>query len=324
VRRREFITLLSAGAAWPLAASAQQAAMPVVGFLNGGSSWEYGDAAAAFRQGLSETGYVEGRNVAIEYRWAEGHYDRLPALAADLLRRHVTVMATNTSATPAAKAATATVPIVFVTADDPIATGFVASLNRPGGNLTGVTGLNVEVGPKRLQLLHELVPAATLMAALINPTHPTAESRSSLLQEAARATGLKLHVLHAANEREFDTAFATLAELRAAALLIDSDAFFINQSEQLAALTLRHSVPAIFLYREFVAAGGLMSYGGDLADNFRLVGVYTGRILNGEKPSELPVQQETKFKLIINVKTAKALGLTIPPSLLAIADEVIE
>ena len=325
MRRREFITLIGGAAAtWPLAARAEQPALPVIGFLNGGSAWEYARAAAAFRQGLSETGYVEGHNVLVEYRWAEGHYERLPELAADLVRRQVTLIAANTQAVPAAKAATTTIPIVFATSADPVAAGFVASLNRPGGNVTGASSLSVEIGPKRLQLLHEMVPTATVMAVLINPTNPNAEAQSRAMQAAARDIGLQLHVLHATTERDFDTAFATLVQLRAGALVIGADVFLSNRSEQLAALALRHTVPAIFLYREFVAAGGLMSYGESARDSFRLSGVYAGRILKGEKPADLPVLQATKFQLIINLKTAKALGLTVPLPLLGQADEVIE
>ena len=324
MRRRAFITLLGGAAAWPLAARAQQAAMPVIGFLNGGSSWEYAQMADAFRKGLGEIGYIEGRNVWIEYRWAEGRYERLPALAADLVRRQVSVIAANTPASPIAKAATTSIPIVFLTSADPVAAGLVASLNRPGGNLTGVAVLNVEVGPKRLELLHEAVPAASVVALLINPINPNSERQSKDMQAAARSLGLQLHALHASTERDFDTAFARLVQLRAGALIIGADAFFINQSEQLAALALRHAVPAIATYREFVAAGGMMSYGGDLADSFRIMGVYSGRILKGEKAADLPVQQETKFALIINLKTAKALGITVPISLLGRADEVIE
>ena len=235
MKRREFITLLGGVTAWPLAARAQQAALPTIGFLNGGSSWEYAQMADAFRKGLGEIGYIEGRNVWIEYRWAEGRYERLPALAADLVRRQVSVIASNTPASPIAKAATTTIPIVFLTSADPVAAGLVASLNRPGGNLTGVAVLNVEVGPKRLELLHEAVPAASVVALLINPTHPTAEAQSRDMQAAARSLGLQLHALHASTERDFDTVFARLVQLRAGALIIGADAFFINQSEQLAA-----------------------------------------------------------------------------------------
>jgi putative ABC transport system substrate-binding protein len=324
VKRRELIALLGGAAVWPLWACAQQAAMPVIGFLNSASSSKYEHMAAAFRQGLSEIGYVEGRSVLVEYRYAENRYDRLPEMAADLVRRQVVLIAANTPAAPAAKAATTTIPIVFVTASDPVAAGLVASLNRPAGNLTGVALLNDELGAKRLQLLHELIPAANLMAALINPTHPGAETQSRDVQAAARTLGLQLHVLHASSERDLERAFATVVELRAGGLVVGSDGFFINHSEQLAALALRHAVPTIFLYREFIAAGGVMSYGGSLTDGCRLMGAYAGRILKGEKPADLPVQQATKLELIINLRTARALGIMMPLPLLGRADELIE
>jgi putative ABC transport system substrate-binding protein len=327
MRRREFITLICGTAAWPIAGRAQQPAMPVIGYLGSASSELSANAVRAFREGLSEVGYAEGRNVTIDYRWADGQNNRLPALAADLVRHQVSVIAVlvGTPATLAAKAATATIPILFAVGTDPVAAGLVASLARPGGNVTGVTSLNTELGPKRLELLRELIPTATVVAVLVNPTSPSiAEPFLRALQPAARALGLQLYVLNASTERDFDTVFATFVQLRTGVLVIAPDALFISRSDQLAKLTLRHAVPAITQFREFAAAGGLMSYGGSFTEGARLAGVYTGRILKGEKPADLPVQQSTKVELIINLKTAKALGLTVPPSLLARADELIE
>jgi putative ABC transport system substrate-binding protein len=327
MQRREFITLLGgAAAAWPLTGRAQQPAMPVVGILGSESPGLWVDRLRVFRQGMSETGYVEGRNVAIEYRWAEGQNDRLPALAADLVRRQVAVIVeAGTPAALAAKAATTTIPVVFIVGLDPVAIGLVVSLNRPSQNLTGVTVLSAELGPKKLELLHELAPTATDIALLINPTSGTlAETQSTDVQAAARKLGLQLHILHASTERDFDTVFEQVAQLRAGGLVIGSDPFFSNRGKQLAALTVRHAVPTIFEYREFAATGGLMSYGASLLDAYRLAGTYTGRILKGEKPADLPVQQSTKVELVVNLTTAKALGITVPPSLLARANEVIE
>jgi putative ABC transport system substrate-binding protein len=323
--RREFITLLGGAVAWPVAARAQQPAMPVIGLLSG-TDREVRQLDAIW-QGLNEAGYVEGRNVAVEYRWAEGRNDRLPDLAAELVRLPVNVIvcAGSTPAAFAAKAASTTVPIVFYGGIDPVSTGLVASLSRPGGNLTGVTTLNVEIGAKRLEVLHELVPTATIIAALFNPTNPViAETETRDLQAAAHTLGLTLHVLHASSEQEIDTAFRTLVQLRAGALVIGSDALFNSLSEQLAVLTLRHAVPAIYQFREFVLSGGLASFGTTVVDTYRPLGVYAGRILKGEKPADLPVQQATKLQLIINMKTANALGITVPLPLVGRADEVIE
>ena len=326
MRRRKFIALAGAAAAWPLGARAQQPAMPVIGFLNSSSPDADGDRMLAYRRGLSETGYVEGRNVTIEYRWADGQNDRLPSMVADLVRRGVNVIVTGgTPATLAAKAATTTIPIVFILSTDPVEAGLVASLNRPGGNLTGVTGLNVELAPKKLELLHDLLPAATIIALLVNPTNPiAANNQLQNVQAAARTLGLQLHVLDASTERDFDSVFASLVQLRAGALVIASDLFFTSRMEQLAALTVRHAVPSIYQFREFAAAGGLMSYGGSSTDWGHQGGIHTGRILAGAKPADLPVQQATKVELFINLKTAKALGIEVPRTLVARADEVIE
>jgi putative ABC transport system substrate-binding protein len=326
MKRREFITLLGGAAVMPVAARAEQSVGPVIGFLNSESPDLFAYLVRAFHEGLNQSGYVEGSNAAIEYRWADGQYDRLPALAADLIQRRVAVIAANSPApVMAAKAATTTIPIVFATGYDPVAAGLVASLARPGGNLTGVTSLTAEVGPKRVELLHELVPTATRIALLVNPA--AGAFRESILidlQAAARKLGLQFHILHASAERDFDSVFATLAQLSAGGLVIGSDPFFNSQSQRLAALAIRHGVPTVYQYREFAAAGGLMSYGGSLTDMYRQVGIHTGRILKGEKPADLPVQQSTKVELIINLKTANALGLTVPLPLLGRADEVIE
>ena len=327
IGRRKFLaTLGGAAAAWPLAARGQQPAVPVIGFLSSALPGPYAYVLAAFRSGLKEAGYVEGRSVAIEYSWAEGQNDRLPGLVADLVRRQVAlIVATGTPESLAAKAATRKIPIVFQVGTDPADIGLVPSLNRPGGNLTGVTNLNAETGPKRLELLRELLPTAKVMALLVNPTSPTiAETLSRELQAAAPILGLQLHRLQASNEREIDDAFASLVRLRASALVISPDVYFNSRSGQLASLALRQAMPAIYQFRAFAAAGGLMSYGGDLTESYRHVGLYAGRILKGAKPADLPVYQATKVELIINLKTAKALGLEIPDKLLALADEVIE
>jgi putative ABC transport system substrate-binding protein len=327
MQRRQFIAFLGGGAAaWPLASRAQQPAPPVVGFVNFASPKSYARQLSAFLKGLGETGYVEGQNVAIEYRWAEGRNDRLRAMVADLVHRRVTVIAaTSTPAALAAEAATKTIPIVFETGGDPVRLGLVPSLNRPGGNVTGVTNANVGIAPKRLQLLHELVPTASVVALLVNPANPAlTETTTKEVQAAALDLGLELHVLNANTERDFDGVFAKLTQLRAGGLVIGPDVFFTSQREQLAELALRHAVPAIYQYREFVAAGGLISYGAEITDAYRLAGIYTGRVLKGDKPADLPVQQATKVELHINLKTAKALGLNVPNTLIGRADEVIE
>jgi putative ABC transport system substrate-binding protein len=326
IERRKFLaTLGGAAVAWPLTAHARQPAVPVIGFLNGGTAEGYAPMVAAFRQGLKEAGYVEGQNVTIEYRWAKGQYDRLPSLAAELVQHQVSVIAaTSTPAALAAKAATSTVPIVFTTGGDPIKLGLVASLRRPGGNVTGSTLLSVEVGPKRLELARELFPGATTFALLVNPANPVAATISKDLEAVADTLGVRLHVLHASTEADFEAACATAAQLRAAALVIGSaDPVFGSHAAQLGALALRHSVPAIYFRREFAAAGGLMSYGASITETYRLAGLYAGRILKGEKPADLPVVQSTKVELILNLKIARALGITVPLPLSGRADEVI-
>ena len=327
MRRREFIALAGGAAvAWPLAARAQQAAVPVVGLLTSRAPDDTPQLLAAFRQGLKDNGFVEGQNVAIEYRFAGNQNERLPALAADLVHRQVAVIAaTTTPAALAAKAATATIPIVFELGADPVQLGLVPNLNRPGANVTGVTQLNTEVAPKRLELLHELIPTTSLMALLLDPTDPTnADTQSTSVLSAAQRLGLKVHVLNASSERDFDRVFASVMQLRAGGLVIGAHGFFTARSEQLGALAARHAVPAAYENREFVAAGGLVSYGGGISDAYRLAGVYAARILKGEKPAELPVQQSTKVEMFLNLKAAKALGITVPLPLLGRADEVIE
>ena len=327
MRRREFVTLLGGAAAWPVAARAQQPAIPVVGLVNGSSLDASARDVAEFRKGLRETGYVEGQNVTVEYHWLEGQYDRLPALMADLVRRRVAVIATpgTTPGTIAAKAATATIPIVFGVAEDPVQLGVVVSLARPGGNATGSNFFSQEVVAKRLQLLHELVPKAVRVAVLVNPANaPNTEATVRDAKNAASAIGLQIQVLNASTSREIDAAFATLERERPDALSVAADTFFTSRRAQIATLAARERIPAAYSSRDHVVAGGLMSYGTDLADRFRQTGVYTGKILNGAKPADLPVVQATKFELVINLKTAKALGLTIPETLLATADEVIQ
>jgi putative ABC transport system substrate-binding protein len=326
MRRREFIGLVGGAAlGWPLVASAQQQQIPLVAFLNSGSPDGYAPMVAGFREGLREAGYVEGQNVTIEFRWAEGQYERVPAIAADLIRRHVAVFVANTPGVYAVKAATATIPIVFTTSSDPVQIGLVASLNHPGGNVTGSTQLHVEVMPKRLEAAHELLPEATVMAALINPAHSNlADDVTMSLKNAASKLGLQILILQASTDGDLESAFATVAQQRAGALVISTDAFFVSQTGRLAALAMAYRVPTIFQDRVFAAAGGLMSYGGSTPESYRLAGLYTGRILKGEKPSDLPVQQSTKLDLIVNLKTANALGLTVPQSILLRADEVFE
>jgi putative tryptophan/tyrosine transport system substrate-binding protein len=326
MKRRQFITLLCGAADWPLAARAQQPAVPVIGLLNGRSIDDAAYLVAAFRQGLNEGGYVEGQNVAIEYRWVDGHYDRMPAMAADLVRRQVALIAAIGDPSPfVAKAATATIPIVFLSGSDPVRRGMVVSLNRPGGNMTGVSVVTGVLVAKRMQLLREVVPTASVFAMLVNPNNPNAETDTKDVKEAAQTLGLQLRILNASNDRDFDEVFATLVQLRPTALIVGSDPFLNSRSEQqLVALAARHAVPAIYNYRESVTAGGLMSYGTSLVDGWRLAGVYASKILRGAKPADLPIQNAVKVELVINLNTVKTLGLTVPLPLLGRADEMIE
>jgi putative ABC transport system substrate-binding protein len=325
VKRREFMTLVGGAAAWPIIARAQQVGFPVIGFLGSRAAGEDPQLLTSFRLGLKEAGFIEGQNVAIEYRFAENQYDRLPALASELVQRQVALIAANGPAAQAAKAATSTIPIVFTVGFDPVEVGLVASLNRPGGNVTGASILDVQLGPKRLELLRELVPKATNIAVLVNPADSVrAGNISSAVQTAARSLGLQSNILEASSERELDAVFVSLLQMRADGLVIGGEPFFNSRSEQLGALSARHKVPAIFQFREFTAGGGLASYGTSLTDSYRQVGIYAARILKGEKPADLPIVQASKFEFMINMKTAKALGLTVPAKLLFTADEVIE
>ena len=325
MKRRDFIAVLGGAAALaPFAAHAQQKT-PTIGLLGSSTAKAYAPLTAAFRQGLAEAGFTEGRNIVIEYRWAEGNYDRVPSLAADLVQRQVAVIAAfTTPAALAAKAATATIPVVFTTIGDPVQIRLVSSLSRPGGNVTGATHLNVEIGPKLLETIHEAVPAATSVALIVNPANPNADTVANGMLAAAGTLGISLHVLRVGNEADLDAAFAKLPQVRASALVVSADAFLFSRSEQIAAMALRHGLPSIYPQRSFAAAGGLMSYAGNNADGYHQAGVYTGRILNGAKPADLPVHQSTKVELIVNLRTAKALGLTLPMTLLGRADEVIE
>jgi putative ABC transport system substrate-binding protein len=326
MRRRDFITLVGGAAAWPVVARAQQPSMPVIGYLALTSRDPSANTIAAFRQGLNETGYVEGQNVAIEFRWAESQNDRLPALAAELVHRQVAVIVATGGPGPAlaAKAATTTIPIIFNSGSDPIRFGLVASINRPGGNVTGVYMFTAAMDAKRLGLLHELVPTAAMIAVLMNPTYPNAEVQTKEVHEAARTLGLQIQILRASTEQDLDTAFATLAQLRAKALLVCADPFFNSRREHIVALAARYAVPTIYEQREFAVAGGLASYGTSLTDAYRQIGIYTGHVLKGDKPADLPVMQSTRFEFVINLKIAKTLGLAVPEGLVLAADEVIE
>ncbi len=325
MKRRDFITLLGGATAWPLTVRAQQPRVPVIGFLSSESPEPFASRLHAFHQGLQESGFVEARNVAIEYRWADDHIERLPGLAADLVRRQVAVIAViNLAPALAAKAATPTIPIVFAVGSDPVKAGLVTSLNRPGDNVTGVSSLADELAPKRLQLLHELIPAARTICLLVNPAGPVGDSQLQTLQVATRSLGLQTRVAHASSESELDAVFASLAELPADALFVDTDPFFFAHTDQIVALAARHLIPTVYFRREFAVAGGLMSYASSTEETYSGLGRYTGRILKGAKAGDLPVQQATKFELVFNLKTARMLGITVPPSLLAIADEVIE
>jgi putative ABC transport system substrate-binding protein len=327
MKRREFFTLMGGAAAeWPLAAHAQQPALPLIGFVNSSSLQAYEPQLAAFLKGLGDAGYVVGRNVAIEYRWADGEHDRLPSLVADLIKRRVAVIvATTTPAALAVKAATTTIPVVFETGADPITVGLVASLNHPGGNFTGVTQTNAEITPKRLQLLHELLPMAKVFVLLVNPSDPAnAERNRQEVQAAASSLGLQLHILDIRSDADIDQAFEKLVKMQASGVVVGSGPFFVSRTEKLAALGARHAVPIIYEFRRFAAAGGLISYGSEITEAYRLTGTYTGRILKGDKPADLPVQQATRVELIINLRTAKALGIAVPNTIVGRADEVIE
>ena len=326
MRRREVITLIGGAASWPIAARAQQAAMPVIGFMHTASADQFTHLVSAFRTGLKEVGYIEGQNVVIEYRWAEGQYDRLPKFAADLVARQVSVLAATggDQSGLAAKATNTTIPIVFEVGGDPVQLGLVASLNRPGGNLTGTTLLSAELAPKRLELLHDLVPKAINVALLVNPTSPDADAQAKELQAVAPAVGMQVQVFQAGNDSDLDDAFAAMAERNANALVLQADPFFTNRRDRLVSLANRHAIPAMYPFREFATAGGLMTYGADIAEVFRETGVYTGRILRGQSPADLPVLQPTKFDLVLNLKAAKALGITVPLTLQMTANDVIE